>query len=568
MLMTPGENTSVPTDALIVRVISNSPADISAFCLYADGKVSGDADMIFYGNKRSNDQTVVLVDEGTNTTFTVNLPKVNQLIQKVAFSCTCNPGQVVSSLGRLSIQIEHNNSVLLQANIDLKGRTEAALILGELYRRNNEWKFRFTSQGFNGGLKPLAEFYGIEIAEDQTPPTSTAQQPNQKPIASQAQPSQPRSTFQQVQQPIVQQAAVNLSKVSLTKNNPTINLTKRNTYGLIKVNLNWHRDTTKSKGMFNGAFGNSGIDLDLGAFIRLKSGRTDIVQALGNAFGSTQSSPFVHLLADDKTGTSSTGEWMHINGEHWKEIDEILVFAFIYKGVPDWTKTDGVVTIQVPNEPPVETRLTEGGRSNNMCAVARLTNQDGALRVQRLDTYFAGHKALDDAYGWGFNWRTGTKDGKEGVDIMSFFNKIKDAINSGREELTSQVGRFKNRKFMEGTVAVCAYISMASSGASSEEKQKMIAFIQQSPELKVFDTKEIITFFNSVADSFAFDSDIGKGEAMKFIMRLKDQPEAAQLALRVGIAVAKSDGDFDNAEKEVAREICSAFGFTPSDYQL
>ncbi len=70
----------------------------------------------------------------------------------------------------------------------------------------------------------------------------------------------------------------------------------------------------------------------------------------------------------------------------------------------------------------------------------------------------------------------------------------------------------------------------------------MIMFIKQSPELSVFDTNEVIEFFNKLVTSYEFDADIGKGEAMKYIMALKSQPEAAQLALRVGIAVAKSDG--------------------------
>ncbi|EQA1241372.1 tellurite resistance TerB family protein, partial [Escherichia coli] len=55
---------------------------------------------------------------------------------------------------------------------------------------------------------------------------------------------------------------------------------------------------------------------------------------------------------------------------------------------------------------------------------------------------------------------------------MSFFDKVKGAINSGRDELTRQVGRFKNKKFMHGTVAVCARIAVSSDGVSSEEKQK------------------------------------------------------------------------------------------------
>ncbi|HID8920507.1 TPA: tellurium resistance membrane protein TerB, partial [Klebsiella michiganensis] len=55
---------------------------------------------------------------------------------------------------------------------------------------------------------------------------------------------------------------------------------------------------------------------------------------------------------------------------------------------------------------------------------------------------------------------------------MSFFDKVKGALTSGREELTRQVGRYKNKKFMQGTVAVCARIAVASDGVSSEEKQK------------------------------------------------------------------------------------------------
>lgn len=53
---------------------------------------------------------------------------------------------------------------------------------------------------------------------------------------------------------------------------------------------------------------------------------------------------------------------------------------------------------------------------------------------------------------------------------MSFFNKVKDALNTGRAELTKQVGRFKNKKFMQGTVAVCARIAIASDGVSSERE--------------------------------------------------------------------------------------------------
>ncbi|WP_430984957.1 tellurite resistance TerB family protein [Klebsiella pneumoniae] len=146
--------------------------------------------------------------------------------------------------------------------------------------------------------------------------------------------------------------------------------------------------------------------------------------------------------------------------------------------------------------------------------------------------------------------------------------QVKGALTSGREELTRQVGRYKNKKFMQGTVAVCARIAVASDGVSSEEKQKMIGFLRSSEELKVFDTAEVIEFFNKLVTSFDFDLEIGKGETMKYILALKDQPEAAQLALRVGIAVAKSDGNFDDDEKSAVREIARSLGFDPAEFGL
>ena len=151
---------------------------------------------------------------------------------------------------------------------------------------------------------------------------------------------------------------------------------------------------------------------------------------------------------------------------------------------------------------------------------------------------------------------------------MSFFNKVTSAFKSGREELAKQVGRFKNRTFLEGTIAVCARIAIASDGVSSEEKQKMIGFLRNSPELSVFDTQEVIQVFEKMVKSYDFDFDIGKGETMKYIMALKDKPEQAQLAVRVGIAVAKSDGDFDDNEKTTAREIIAALGFQAQDFGL
>lgn len=385
MILTPGGNSPVPTKKLHVRVLSGAPVDASAFRLFADNKVQGDADMVFYGQPKNDDHSIELLSEGNNTTFIVDLARLKPSVQKVAFTVTCD-GQTIASLQRLAIQVEADQEVLVSGTVELAERPEAALILGELYLRNHEWKFRFISQGFNGGLQPLAEHFGVDIADE--PPVPT-------PALTPAPASAP---------------SVSLSKVSLSKEKPSISLAKQDSFGEIRINLNWNSGSAPAATGLRKLFAsNKGIDLDLGAFIELQDGHKTVVQALGNAFGSYQKEPFVELQGDDRTGEVGDGEWLHINGREWKQVRQVLIYAFIYEGVPSWDKTDGVVTLHVPGQPPIETRLTEGNNKRTLCAIARLVNEGGAIKVERVNQFFRGQKDMDEAFNWGFSWTSGSK---------------------------------------------------------------------------------------------------------------------------------------------------------------
>jgi tellurite resistance protein TerA len=384
-----GGNAPIPTASLSIRIETDKPVDISCFCLYATGKVKGDSDMVFYGQTTNTDGTVSLEQTGGYSVFDINLPHLSGDVQRIAFTATCDKGQIISSLNTLTIQVEQSNSILVKSSVDVSGRTEAALILGEVYRRNNEWKFRFISQGFNGGLKPLAEHFGVEVEDE---PTVVPEVKPELKI-----------------EPVKPATPINLSKVSLTKEKPKVNLSKKDNFGLIRINLNWNQNTGE-KGFLSGMFGSKkGVDLDLGAFVRLQDGNQFVIQALGNGFGSTDKEPFVQLQGDDRTGSVTTGEWLHVNGRHWKEIDEVLIYAFIYDGVSNWDSTDGIVTLHIPDQLPIESKLTEGRRGNGMCAIARLVNLNGSIEVERVNQYFAGHREMDQAFGWGFRWKSGSK---------------------------------------------------------------------------------------------------------------------------------------------------------------
>ncbi len=212
-------------------------------------------------------------------------------------------------------------------------------------------------------------------------------------------------------------SGVNLGKVTLTKSAPTVSLTKRGgATGPLVVNLNWNaRPAQPAGGGFlkrMAAAAQGGIDLDLGCLYEFADGSKGVVQALGNSFHSVNqgSGPIITLDGDDRSGTNTAGENLRIDLSRVAEIRRVLVFAFIYQGVPNWAAADGVVTLHPADGAPIEVRLDEPDPRAPMCAIALLTNSGHDLSVNREVRYIhGGQDVLDRAYGWGMNWAAGRK---------------------------------------------------------------------------------------------------------------------------------------------------------------
>ncbi len=401
-----GANAPLPNETISIRILSQNAIDCVAYRLTTAGKVRGDGDMIFYGQTRSDDGSVSFRGHDSDGFFDINLPAQSANIDKIALAFSSD--LTLTQIGDVDIQVLQGSQVLLTCRVDATGRSEKAIILAECYRRQGSWKFRFISQGFNGGLKPLSEHFGVEIADDT--PTQNQAQPQAINTQKATPPPIPANNS-------ATKSSINLSKITLTKNQSSINLSKRDNFGKISVNLNWNQrpnmdKAAPKKGLLGDLFKqhkDGGIDLDVGAMVYLKNGEKTLIQALGNRFGSLNSAPYVLLRADDRTGQVSGGEWLDINGQQWSQIEEVFIFAFIYEGAPNWAQTDGVVTIHVPEQPPIETRLTEGAGNLPMCAIARLVNQNGSINVERINQYFKGHQEMDKAFNWGFSWKRGSK---------------------------------------------------------------------------------------------------------------------------------------------------------------
>ena len=150
--------------------------DAAAFLLTDGGKVSGSEDFVFYGNLKHPSgcaehmgDNLTGAGEGDDEQIQVDLTKVPANVEKIAFTVTIyeaetrrqNFGQVNNAFIR--IYDETNGEELLRYDLGEDFSIETAIVVGELYRHNGEWKFNAIGSGFQGGLHALCLNFGVNV---------------------------------------------------------------------------------------------------------------------------------------------------------------------------------------------------------------------------------------------------------------------------------------------------------------------------------------------------------------------------------------------------------------------
>ena len=150
------------------------------------------------------------------------------------------------------------------------------------------------------------------------------------------------------------------------------------------------------------------------------------------------------------------------------------------------------------------------------------------------------------------------------MSFDNFFSQLKTKAN----ELKTEALKFKNKDFLNAAMAGSALVAMADGSISSEEKQKMIKFIESNDALSIFTTSDVIKAFQDFVGQLEFDKDIGEAKAYQAIGKMKSNNEASRLLIRMIISIASSDGLFDNDEKKVAVKIAKELALDPAEFEL
>lgn len=155
---------------------SDFDLDASAFLCGDNGKVLSDSDFVFYSNLKHSSGSVEHTGDnltgegdGDDEVIKVDLSLVPANISKISFTVTIydaetrrqNFGQVSNAY--IHIVDQASGTELIRYDLGEDFSIETAVVVGELYRNNGEWKFNAIGSGFQGGLAALCQNFGVNV---------------------------------------------------------------------------------------------------------------------------------------------------------------------------------------------------------------------------------------------------------------------------------------------------------------------------------------------------------------------------------------------------------------------
>ncbi|MEV5837299.1 TerD family protein [Nocardia sp. NPDC052112] len=182
MKLSKGANAAVPTSLLAVVVSwrSGHAVDAHALLLAAAGTVRTDRDLVFFNAPRHMSQAVTLDQEPAPGTarLSVSLPRTESDVARIVVAGSVDDGTFGDITG-LTLTIEAAHGPIAQYEITDPDAV-SAMMFGEFYRREGQWRFRAIGQGWASGLPGLVTEFGVTIDDNPREPapipTSTVRQ--------------------------------------------------------------------------------------------------------------------------------------------------------------------------------------------------------------------------------------------------------------------------------------------------------------------------------------------------------------------------------------------------------
>ncbi|WP_432564259.1 TerD family protein [Kineococcus sp. SYSU DK003] len=339
-----GANAPLAGHRVLARV--TGPVDLTALVVGADGKVAGDADMVFFNQPTAPGVRL----EGTTAHLDLSALRPGAVRVVLAVSPQ-EPGATFAGT-TVTLTVEHDGGEARFAPAGLSTQTVA--VLAELYQRGGGWKVRAVGQGYDDGLAGLATDFGVDVEDEPAPA------------------------------PALNLGKEPLGAVELTKRGSAViplDLSKREQAGgtVFRVDLKWDGGSAARR--------QRGADLDLYALWADREGRTGAVYY--RDLGSLDGPPFVRLRGDSTTPGRETVEITRAD-----RLAHVLICAYsaVENGTGSFKSYGARAVVDDGSGSRVTVPLFDDSEKY-WVAIALLSFGDDGVRVQQVEDY--GHQTTE-----------------------------------------------------------------------------------------------------------------------------------------------------------------------------
>ncbi len=129
-------------------------------------------------------------------------------------------------------------------------------------------------------------------------------------------------------------------------------------------------------------------------------------------------------------------------------------------------------------------------------------------------------------------------------------------FRTARETLRNSLSRIRNRQFLDAAMAASALVATADGEVTFSELSALDAVLESVQDLHIYDPHIAVDRYRDFADAIAEDPESGRRSAFAAVGKIADDRDAAELVIRVAVAISKADGELTPQEANLISDLC------------
>lgn len=148
---------------------------------------------------------------------------------------------------------------------------------------------------------------------------------------------------------------------------------------------------------------------------------------------------------------------------------------------------------------------------------------------------------------------------------MGLFDVLTSNFEKAKSALQGEMAKMKSADACNASLAIVALVAGADGEVEPEERKAGAEFVRKGTLFQAFDRSKLAATLEEYYGKAT--NDILKEDLLDVLRKIKKDPDAARAAVKVGIGIAKADGEFEPQEKEALIEACEVMGLDPKSFK-